>query len=129
LVKLDAHFDWEIFGPPLRIVVNKSGNRNKMGHPSFDRAMMFKIIIVQSLYSLPPKSRGLMKQIADRFIFKRIYWLQSSNRVFKIRTLLDNPALRTQYGKAGRRKVSNMYNQHKNNDLLVEHFKNEMNDA
>jgi len=47
----------------------------------------------------------------------------------QIRTLLENPALRRQYGKAGRQKVVAMYNQHQNNNLLVEHFKNEMNDA
>jgi glycosyltransferase involved in cell wall biosynthesis len=47
----------------------------------------------------------------------------------QIRTLLENPDLRLRYGKAGRQKVIAMYNQHQNNDLLVEHFKNELNDA
>lgn len=47
----------------------------------------------------------------------------------QIRTLLENPDLRTRYGQAGRQKVIAMYNQHQNNDLLAEHFKNELNDA
>ncbi|RXK85031.1 colanic acid biosynthesis glycosyltransferase WcaL [Chlorobaculum sp. 24CR] len=47
----------------------------------------------------------------------------------QIRTLLENPALRRQFGKAGRQKVIAMYNQHQNNDLLAEHFKNELNNA
>lgn len=44
----------------------------------------------------------------------------------QIRKLLESPALRTRFGKAGRQKVIAMYNQHKNNDLLAEHFRNEM---
>lgn len=47
----------------------------------------------------------------------------------QIRILLENSELRTRCGKAGRKKVIAMYNQHQNNDLLVEHFKNELNDA
>ncbi|AOS84190.1 colanic acid biosynthesis glycosyltransferase WcaL [Chlorobaculum limnaeum] len=47
----------------------------------------------------------------------------------QIRILLENGELRARYGQAGRRKVSAMYNQHQNNNLLVEHFKNELNDV
>lgn len=47
----------------------------------------------------------------------------------QIGTLLGDPGLRARFGKAGRQKVIELYNQHKNNDLLAEHFRNELNNA
>jgi hypothetical protein len=51
LVKLQAHIDWAIFLPVLEIAFSKPSNRSKMGLPPFDRTIMFKILILQSLYS------------------------------------------------------------------------------
>lgn len=53
LMKLEAHIDWAIFLPVLEIAFSKPANKNKMGRPPFDRTMMFKILILQSFYSLP----------------------------------------------------------------------------
>jgi len=44
----------------------------------------------------------------------------------QIQRLLEQPDLRTRYGREGRKKVTDLYSQHKNNNLLVEHFRNEM---
>ena len=43
----------------------------------------------------------------------------------QIRKVLDSPELRTRFGKAGRQKVTALYNQHRNNALMVSHFQNE----
>ncbi|MCF8271896.1 glycosyltransferase [Chlorobium sp.] len=43
----------------------------------------------------------------------------------QLTTLLQDPDLRKQYGKAGRQKVIERYNQHRNNALLGEHFRNQ----
>jgi len=53
LVKLEAHIDWKIFSPILDVVFNKPKNRSNAGRPPFDRIMMFKILILQSLYNVP----------------------------------------------------------------------------
>jgi colanic acid/amylovoran biosynthesis glycosyltransferase len=50
-----------------------------------------------------------------------------SDLAVQIRKLLADPLLRTRFGHAGRQKVTLMYNQHQNNDQLVTHFRNEMN--
>ena len=47
----------------------------------------------------------------------------------QIRSLLDNAEMRSRLGKAGRIKVDERYNQHRNNDLMVSHFLNLENDA
>ncbi|NTW52118.1 MAG: glycosyltransferase family 4 protein [Chlorobiaceae bacterium] len=45
----------------------------------------------------------------------------------QIKKLLDTPGLRSTLGKAGRLKVDRLYNQHRNNALMVNHFLNEEN--
>jgi IS5 family transposase len=79
LVKLDAHIDWEIFRPVLEVAFSKPANRNKMGRPPFDRTLMFKILILQSLYSLSDDQ--MEYQITDRLSFRRFLKLKASDKV------------------------------------------------
>ncbi len=51
LVKLASHIDWNIFKPILDETVNKPKISNA-GRPRFNHIMMFKILILQSLYNL-----------------------------------------------------------------------------
>ena len=53
LTKLGQHIDWNIFVPILDVVLNQPKNSNNVSRPLFDRLMMFKILILQSLYNLP----------------------------------------------------------------------------
>ena len=53
LVKFEEHVDWQIFAPILDLVFAKPKNSGKTGRPPFNRIMMFKIMILQSLYNLP----------------------------------------------------------------------------
>jgi hypothetical protein len=53
LVKLEAHIEWKIFAPILDVVFNKPQNSSNAGRPPFDRILMFKILILQSLYNVP----------------------------------------------------------------------------
>jgi IS5 family transposase len=85
LVKLQAHIDWAIFLPVLEIAFSKPTNRNKMGRPPFDRTMMFKILILQSLYSLSDDQTEY--QITDRLSFKRFLGLKSSDKVPDAKTI------------------------------------------
>jgi len=85
LVKLEAHIDWTIFLPVLELAFNKPANRSKMGRPPFDRTMMFKILILQSLYSLSDDQ--MEYQITDRLSFKRFLGLKSSDKVPDAKTI------------------------------------------
>jgi hypothetical protein len=57
LVKLEQYIDWKIFAPILDIVFSKSENRSNAGRPPYDRVMMFKLLILQSLYTIFPMIR------------------------------------------------------------------------
>jgi len=85
LVKLEAHIDWEIFRPVLEVAFNKPANRSKMGRPPFDRTLMFKILILQSLYSLSDDQ--MEYQITDRLSFRRFLKLRSSDKVPDSKTI------------------------------------------
>jgi IS5 family transposase len=56
-----------------------------MGRPPFDRLMMFKILILQSLYSLSDDQMEF--QITDRLTFKRFLGLKSSDKVPESKTI------------------------------------------
>ena len=85
LVKLEAHIQWEIFAPILDIVFNKPQNSSNAGRPPFDRVLMFKILILQSLYNLSDDQ--IEYQITDRLTFKRFLGLKSSDRVPDSKTI------------------------------------------
>jgi len=85
LVKLEAHIDWKIFSPILDVVFNKPQNRSNAGRPPFDRIMMFKILILQSLYNVSDDQMEF--QIMDRLTFKRFLGLKISDRVPDSKTI------------------------------------------
>ena len=85
LVKLNEHIDWNIFAPILDVVFAKPKNSSKAGRPPFDRLTIFKLMILQSLYSLSDDQ--MEYQITDRLSFKRFLGLKSSNRVPDSKTI------------------------------------------
>lgn len=85
LVKLDEHIDWNIFAPILDVVFNKPKNSNNVGRSPFDRLMMFKIMILQSLYSLSDDQ--MEHQITDRRSFMRFLGLKVSDKVPDSKTI------------------------------------------
>ncbi|NTW83187.1 MAG: IS5 family transposase [Chlorobiaceae bacterium] len=85
LVKLEQYIDWKIFAPILDIVFSKPENYSNAGRPPFDRVMMFKVLILQSLYSL--SDDALEFQINDRLSFKRFLALKSSDRIPDSKTI------------------------------------------
>ena len=89
LVKLEAHIDWEVFEPIFDISFSKPENCNKIGRPPFDRLMMlFKLLILQSLYGLSDDQMEF--QITDRLSFKQFLGLKSSNKVLPVLKLSGN---------------------------------------
>jgi len=85
LVKLESHINWNIFVPVLDVAFTKPANKSKMGRPPFDRTMMFKILILQSLYSLSDDQ--MEYQMTDRLSFKRFLGLKSSDKVPDAKTI------------------------------------------
>jgi IS5 family transposase len=69
----------------LEVAFSKPANRNKMGRPPFDRTLMFKILILQSLYSLSDDQ--MEYQITDRLSFRRFLKLRSSDKVPDSKTI------------------------------------------
>ena len=84
-MKFQAHIDGAIFHPVLEIAFSKPANRNNMGRPLFDRTMMFKILILQSLYN--PSDDQMEYQITDRLSFKRFLDLKASDKVPDSKTI------------------------------------------
>ena len=78
LQKLDAVIDWEMFRQPLEeafaIEAKAPG-----GRPSYDRVMMFKIVILQRYYNLSDEQTEF--QIKDRLSFQQFLGLQIGDNV------------------------------------------------
>lgn len=80
LQKLNEYIDWNIFGVPLeKAFVNELRDKSKGGRPPFDKLVMFKALIIQSLYNLSDDQ--LEYQIVDRASFKRFLGLKKSDKV------------------------------------------------
>lgn len=84
LVRLDAMIEWELFRPTLQTVRAKERKSNA-GRPPFDVVLMFKILVVQSLYNLADDA--LEFQIRDRFSFLRFLGLRIGDTVPDSRTI------------------------------------------
>ena len=80
LQKLNEFIDWRIFEIPLNAAF-KNGKKDitKGGRPPFDKLLMFKALIMQSLYNLSDDQ--LEYQIVDRASFKRFLGLKKSDKV------------------------------------------------
>lgn len=72
LERLSAVVDFEVFRGPL-IAALRRGPRNKGGRPPFDPVLMFKILVLQALYSLSDEATEF--QIKDRLSFQRFLGL------------------------------------------------------
>jgi len=68
LSKLNKVLDWELFRPSLESVFAKERKSNA-GAKGFDKVMLFKCLILQSLYNL--SDEALEFQILDRLSFTR----------------------------------------------------------
>ncbi len=72
LERLAAVVDFEVFRGPLIAALRRS-LRGKGGRPPFDPVLMFKILVLQALYSLSDKATEF--QIKDRLSFQRFLGL------------------------------------------------------
>lgn len=85
LEKLNKYIDWQIFAQTLKeCFESETKDKSKGGRPAYDRLMLFKSSILQSLYNLSDEQ--LEYQIVDRASFKRFLGLRKSDRVPDSRT-------------------------------------------
>jgi hypothetical protein len=91
LKKLNIVIDWESFRPELEALREKERKSNA-GRKPFDTVMMFKLLILQSLYNL--SDDALEMQILDRLSFMRFLGLSigqtvpDATTIWKFRTML-----------------------------------------
>lgn len=78
LCKLNKVVDWEMFRPSLESVFEKERKSNA-GAKGFDKVMMFKCLIIQSLYNL--SDEALEFQILDRLSFNRFLGIGIGEKV------------------------------------------------
>lgn len=85
LVRLNQYIDWSIFENTLTKYFDKNkGDKSKGGRPSYSKILLFKSLVLQSLYNLSDEQ--LEYQILDRASFKRFLGLKKSDRVPDSRT-------------------------------------------
>ena len=84
LVKLNTLVDWETFRPTLEMLRQKERKSNA-GRKPFDVVVMFKILILQSLYNLSDDQTEF--QIRDRLSFMRFLGLTLGGRVPDAKTI------------------------------------------
>ena len=84
LVRIDELIEWELFRATLRTIRDKERKSNA-GRPSFDEVLMFKILILQSLYNLSDDATEF--QMRDRFSFLRFLGLNICETVPDSRTI------------------------------------------
>lgn len=78
LERLNALIDWEAFRQTLETIRNKERKSNA-GRKPFDVVLMFKILVLQSLYNLSDAQMEF--QITDRFSFMAFLNLNLNDRV------------------------------------------------
>jgi len=78
LKKLNTVIDWESFRPELEALRLKE-RKSKAGRKAFDVVLMFKILILQSLYNL--SDDALEMQILDRLSFMRFLGINLGDTV------------------------------------------------
>jgi transposase, IS5 family len=96
LKKLNIVINWESFRPELEALRQKE-RKNNAGRKPFDAVMMFKILILQSLYNLSDDS--LEMQILDRLSFMRFLGLNigqavpDATTIWKFREMLTTAGI------------------------------------
>ncbi len=73
LGRLNKAINWEDFRSPLKIVRNKHRKSNS-GRKPYDDIVMFKLLIIQSLYNLSDEATEM--QVLDRLSFRRFLGLK-----------------------------------------------------
>jgi IS5 family transposase len=84
LLKLNQTIDWEMFRPTLEII-RDTERKSAAGRPPFDAVLMFKILVLQSLYNLGDDATEY--QIRDRLSFMRFLGLSLGDRVPDAKTI------------------------------------------
>lgn len=84
LIKINQIIDWESFRSAIESCYDETDPR-KGGRPSFDRVMLFKILILQSYYEL--SDDAMEYQINDRFSFMRFLGLGINDKVPDAKTI------------------------------------------
>ncbi|MDV2968913.1 IS5 family transposase [Nitratireductor aquimarinus] len=84
LEKLSAVVPWEVFRKPLSKTLKRSDG-SKGGRPPYDPVLMFKIMVLQALYSLSDDQAEF--QIQDRLSFMRFLGLGLGDRVPDAKTI------------------------------------------
>ena len=85
LVKLNQIVDWELFRKSLETIRQIEDRKSNAGRKPFDVIIMFKIMILQSLYNLSDDQ--LEFQIRDRLSFMRFLGLSLSDTVPDAKTI------------------------------------------
>jgi IS5 family transposase len=78
LIKLEQVMSWERFRPILKRAFSKQRKSNA-GRPPYDYVMMFKVLVLQSLYNL--SDHQIEFQIRDRLSFMRFLGLSVSHQI------------------------------------------------
>jgi len=80
LQKLNKYIHWDIFEPTINeAFTNEGKDLSKGGRPAFSKLLLFKALLIQSLYNLSDDQ--LEYQILDRASFKRFLGLKKSDKV------------------------------------------------
>lgn len=78
LTKINETIDWELFRPTLEQARMKEKKSNA-GAKGFDVVLLFKILVLQSLYNLSDESMEF--QIIDRYSFPRFLGFYAASKV------------------------------------------------
>ena len=84
LVKLNEVIEWEMFRPELERIRQKARKSNA-GRKPYDAVLMFKVLVVQSLYNLADDAVEF--QILDRLSFMRFLGLGIGDSVPDAKTI------------------------------------------
>jgi hypothetical protein len=84
LERLDALIDWEMFRPELERIDRKE-RKSAAGRKPLDRVVMFKMLVLQSLYGL--SDEALEYQVTDRLTFMRFLRIDLSGAVPDAKTV------------------------------------------
>ena len=84
LEKLNAVMDWEIFRNDLDKALKRS-DRTKGGRPPFDAVLMFKVLVIQTLYNMSDDQAEFV--INDRLSFMRFLGLHIGSKVPDAKTI------------------------------------------
>ena len=84
LPKIQKVVNWELFRPLLEVVRDKE-HKSNAGRKPFDIVLMFKVLILQSLYNLSDEQTEF--QIRDRLSFMRFLGLSLGDTVPDAKTI------------------------------------------